>query len=103
VAGEVHDVRVTVRWLETRSEPEDPDSNFVHLCCAVWPGNDSDGTLVDRLQIDWYHFVSMFGMHLRDYLEQYCPFPEQVLECLNELTLPEELQGILGVVPEIEA
>jgi hypothetical protein len=103
VAGEVHDVRVTVRWLETRSEPEDPDSNFVHLCCEVWPGNDSDGTLADRWQMDWYHFVSMFGKHLRDYLEEYCPFPEQVLECLNELTLPEELQGILGVVPEIEA
>ena len=103
MAGEVHDVRVTVRWLETQSEPEDPDSNFVHLCCEVWPGNDSDGTLADRWQIDWYHFVSMFGMHLRDYLEEYRPFPEQVLECLNELTLPEELQGILGVVPEIEA
>ena len=51
MAGEVHDVRVTVRWLETRSEPEDPDSNFVHLCCEVWPGNDSDGTLADRLAL----------------------------------------------------
>ena len=93
MAGEVHDIRVTVRWLETRSEPEDPDSNFVHLCCEVWPGNDSDGTLADRWQIDWYHFVSMFGMHLRDYLEEYRPFPEQGIGMLERADLAGGIAG----------
>ena len=98
VAGKIHDVLITVRWLESEYDSEDEyDHNFVHLRLEVWSGDEGTLDLPDHWQIDWVHYVGVIADGFERFLNDYCPFPdaiEDIWETAAKVPLPPELKEL---------
>ena len=100
-AGEVYDVRVTVRWLESEYDSEEEmNHNYVHVRCEVWAGDTGTLDYPDHWQIDWVHYVNVIAGGFERFLTDFCPFEdavEDVLDTASKVPLPDELRDLFPI------
>jgi hypothetical protein len=100
-AGEIYDVRVTVRWLEAEyDEYDDTYHHFVHVCCEVWAGDDGTLDFPDHWQFDWCHYINVIADGFERFLKDFCPFKdavEDVLDTAAKVPLPTELRDLFPI------
>ena len=89
---EFRSVTITVR-IDDIIDPEEPRVFFV-VEVECQQSDDQAGAAPNYWKVGWHGFNN--EIFLEDYIKQFCPMPDLVLEAARDLDLPWGLSGLFS-------